>query len=186
MPATDFDIAIGWLLRKDVEGVHANDPNDKGGDTWYGISRKAQPNEPWPPTRERCIEIYREEYWNTRNLPLDKFRSLPLKLVLFDGAVQHDPTDMAIMLQTTLNKLGGAERIVVDGWAGPQTLIKLKAITQFDRDRELAVALAVLFTRQKYYYDLSRRPGQLPNLRHWTYRMAALGELLIARHLTAL
>lgn len=186
MASSAFDVATAWLLRPDIEGGHADDPNDRGGDTWYGISRRAHPHEPWPPSRERCLEIYKKEYWNTPNLPLEEFKSLPLQLVLFDGAVQHGPTDMAIMLQTTLNELGGGTpRIAVDGWAGPRTRAKLEEITQFDRDRELEMATAVLLARARYYHDLSKSPGQLPNLRHWTYRVAVLGQLIIKRHLEA-
>lgn len=185
MVASAFDIAIEWLLRKDIEGVHANDPNDRGGDTWWGISRAAHPNEPWPPTRERCIEIYREEYWNSRALSLDKIKSLPLQLVLFDGAVNHGRKTIARLFQRTLNELGGAQKLLVDGWAGPQTQIKLLAITAHDPEHELLVAQAVLCTRALYYRELAERPGQLPNLRHWTYRLAQLGLLLIKRRMGA-
>jgi len=45
------------------EGVHANDPDDPGGDTWFGITRRSYPDIPWPPTREQAIDIYYGDWW---------------------------------------------------------------------------------------------------------------------------
>jgi len=63
-----FTVLVSELLTS--EGMHANDPDDPGGDTWYGISRRSYPAIPWPPTREEAIEIYYRDWWMGGNLCL--------------------------------------------------------------------------------------------------------------------
>ncbi len=184
MPATAFDIIVeDWLLTTAAEAVHGHNPHDRGGDTWWGISRRWHPRESWPPTRERAIQIYRQEYWDDDNLRLDNFKSLPMQMVLMDAAVQHDPRTAARLFQLVLNGLPGVAPVTVDGWLGPQTLEAYTRLTQFDRDRELQVAQALLYRRGLYYWALSGDPGELPNLRGWLRRLALLGQLLLRRHL---
>lgn len=45
-----FVAAVNWLLGPDIEGEHSNDPDDKGGDTWYGLAHRWNRDMPWPPT----------------------------------------------------------------------------------------------------------------------------------------
>lgn len=94
------------------EGVFSNDPNDPGGETWYGIARAFHPNISWPPTVEQAIEIYRHEYWQpvmADDLPP------PLDIAVADCAVnQGVPVAIRILQQTI-----GAP---VDGEIGPRTL----------------------------------------------------------------
>ena len=51
-----------FQLLKPIEGYHDSDIG-RGGDTIWGIARKFHPSEPWPPTEERCKEIYFTEYY---------------------------------------------------------------------------------------------------------------------------
>jgi lysozyme family protein len=178
--ASACDISLEFVLSQ--EGRHNI---DQGGDTWFGISRRAYPDLSWPPTREQAIAIYRRDYWNHPRLRLERIKPLPVQMVLFDGAVQHGQVTMARLFQAELNRLGGALRIAVDGDIGPQTRGKLAAITQFDRDREVAVAQALLWARARLYRAIAAKPGQLGNLRGWLGRIAALGELLILRQMGA-
>lgn len=105
-----FDKALEFIFRE--EGIHANDPQDPGGDTWFGISRKANPDLAWPPTREQAVERYRRNYWaacKCDNFPWE------VALVVFDTAVQHSPDDAIRMLQAAL-------KIPVDGVVGAITI----------------------------------------------------------------
>lgn len=72
-----------WGNKKD--GGYTNDPLDPGGETKYGISKRAHPNEDIKNlTPERALEIYQKEYWNPiggDNLPL------PMCVAAFDSAV---------------------------------------------------------------------------------------------------
>ena len=67
------------------EGGYVNNPKDPGGETKYGISKRAYPKlDIKNLTRERANEIYYTDYWvpaGCDNLPV------PLNLVCFDMAV---------------------------------------------------------------------------------------------------
>lgn len=105
-----FDQAVTSVFLE--EGGYADDPNDPGGPTVYGIARRYHPHEPWPPTKDRAREIYRTEYWTLirgDSLPL------PLAIAMLDCAVNQGVATAAKMLQRIV-------RTVPDGWIGPQTL----------------------------------------------------------------
>jgi len=54
-----FQIVIG------VEGGYSNDPRDPGGETKFGISKRAYPNVDIPRlTLEQAQGIYRRDYWD--------------------------------------------------------------------------------------------------------------------------
>lgn len=74
-----IDFVLGW------EGGYVNDPDDPGGETKWGISKRAHPElDIYNLTREQAIEIYRVEYWKASGA--DKM-TWPLCLVHFDAAV---------------------------------------------------------------------------------------------------
>lgn len=106
-----FADAVALILKH--EGGYVDDPRDPGGETNFGISKKAFPNEDIKGmTRERASEIYRENYW-------DKVRGdelpFPIALVTFDAAVNCG-VDRAIRW------LQHAVGVQVDGKIGPETL----------------------------------------------------------------
>jgi len=78
-----FERAIDFTLK--WEGGYSNDPTDPGGETKYGISKRAHPDlDITNLTLEDAKDIYRTEYWNASgcdNLPE------PLDIVVFDTAV---------------------------------------------------------------------------------------------------
>lgn len=79
----DFEKAIDFVLK--WEGGYSNDPNDPGGETKYGISKKSYPKEDIKNmTLERAKKIYYENYWLKAGC--DKLPE-PMNLVMFDTAV---------------------------------------------------------------------------------------------------
>lgn len=159
-----FDAAVNWLLGPDIEGEHSNDPNDKGGDTWYGLARRWNQDMPWPPTRDQAIERYRERYWDACRC--DEMAPT-LAVLTFDAAVQHDPEDAARFLQQTV---GAA----VDGKIGPQTLAKAQYC---DNDR-LADFLSY---RARYYTELCMDdPSQHKWARGWHRRLFLLQRFVLS------
>ena len=57
-----FDRLIPVILKN--EGGYVNDPNDLGGETNYGISKRRYPDlDIVNLTRDEAIEIYRRDYW---------------------------------------------------------------------------------------------------------------------------
>lgn len=58
-----FEEAVEFVLA--YEGGYVNDPNDPGGETNFGISKRAYPNVDIKNlTREDVIDIYRRDYWD--------------------------------------------------------------------------------------------------------------------------
>ena len=57
-----FDDAIGIVLKH--EGGYVNDKNDPGGETRYGISKRAYPDlDIKNLTISQATEIYKKDYW---------------------------------------------------------------------------------------------------------------------------
>ena len=96
------------------EGGYVNHPNDPGGETIYGISRRSHPDV-WAkgrPTLEDAKRIYHRDYW----LPIKAdAMPFPVALMVFDAAVNAGNRRAAILLQRAL-------RVTADGSIGPVTL----------------------------------------------------------------
>ncbi len=107
-----FDICIPVILRH--EGGYVNNPNDPGGETKYGISKRAFPQVDIKAlTVERAKEIYRRHYWERMNL--EGIEDLELALHVFDHGVNAGP-------KTAIRILQRIARVKVDGLIGPCTL----------------------------------------------------------------
>jgi lysozyme family protein len=112
MTAKVWNTAFDLLMIN--EGGYVNDPKDSGGETKYGISKKAYPYVDIPNlTIEQAKEIYKKDYWDRC-----KCDYLPdcLSVAVFDFAV-NSGTDRAIKyLQMAITG------ITVDGIIGNQTI----------------------------------------------------------------
>ena len=79
----DFDKALKFVLK--WEGGYSNDPNDPGGETKYGISKRSYPElDISKLTLKQVKEIYYQNYWlkaGCDDLPY------PFNIVVFDTAV---------------------------------------------------------------------------------------------------
>ena len=93
---TRFDKAVKVILQH--EGGFVNNPNDPGGETKYGISKRAYPNEDIKNlTIDRATQIYFKDYWQPLNLYL--INSDLLALHIFDVAVNSGVGTAVKMLQ---------------------------------------------------------------------------------------
>lgn len=113
----DFDRAFEMLIGH--EGGYVNDPRDPGGETKYGISRRAYPGEDIAGmTLERAKLIYRRDYWGPAGCD-----AVPdaVRFDLFDTAVNAGPRAAIRMLQR-------AARANDDGILGARTLMALQGI----------------------------------------------------------
>ena len=83
MYSKNFKKALEFVLR--WEGGYSNDPNDPGGETKYGISKRSYPElDISKLTLKQVKEIYYENYWLKSGC--DKLEH-PLNIVVFDTAV---------------------------------------------------------------------------------------------------
>jgi lysozyme family protein len=81
----DFAQAVAIVLEH--EGGYVNHGSDPGGETNYGISKRAYPKLNIKElTKREAIDIYRNDYWNAMNC-----EQLPpeLRLMVFDCAVNQ-------------------------------------------------------------------------------------------------
>ena len=90
---TDFEIAMDFVALhewgKRADGEYTNIPTDAGGETKYGIAKRAHPDVDIKNlTLADALAIYRTDYWNANNI--DQY-SMPLKLAVFDSYIQHGP-----------------------------------------------------------------------------------------------
>src|SRR3990167_8279839 len=82
---SDFDISFDWILQ--AEGGYGYDPNDPGGETKYGISKRAYPDvDIVNLTEAQAKEIYRRDYWQKAGCENHKW---PLNICIFDMAVNQ-------------------------------------------------------------------------------------------------
>lgn len=106
-----FDFALDLVLEH--EGGYVNDPQDPGGETIYGISRRAHP-EAWRngvPSKDQAAEIYRNDYWLAADCPE---LQPAVAVFLFDTAVNVGVRQSIRLLQRAL-------RVTDDGILGPIT-----------------------------------------------------------------
>jgi lysozyme family protein len=106
-----FNFFIDHLL--DLEGGYVNHPSDPGGETKYGISKRAYPDlDIKNLTREEAADIYERDYF-TKNRLHELHPAI--SVIVFDCAVNQGSKRAIKFLQ----KSCGA---TVDGVIGPQTV----------------------------------------------------------------
>jgi len=112
-----FHEAIQFVLK--WEGGYSKDPWDPGGETKYGISKRAHPEWDIPNlTMNQAKKIYFEEYWRT--VQAESFPAY-MRLPLFDFSVNSGPPIAIKKLQKTVG-------VDADGIIGNFTLSGAHAI----------------------------------------------------------
>ena len=95
---TDFERALAFVLK--WEGGYTNDPDDPGGETNFGISKRMYPRENIRTmTRERAAELYKRDYWIPAGCDQMPF---PLALVVFDTAINCGVTGAKVWAKECL------------------------------------------------------------------------------------
>ena len=83
MNISDFKRAMEFTLK--WEGGYSNDPDDPGGETKYGISKKSHPEcDIKNLSEQEAIQIYISDYWLASGCESVGY---PMNLVVFDSAV---------------------------------------------------------------------------------------------------
>lgn len=186
----DFKQAFAKVLR--IEGGYVNDPDDRGRETYKGISRRYHPG--WPgwthidaAKRKKAFpdnlqangdlqnmvrSFYHQEYW--QKFWGDKIPDQDIAEELFDTSVNLGKSRNIRFLQTALNALNRAEKLYnnlkVDGRFGKRTFGALQAYLEHDPPRFLLNVINVL---QGYHYiqATQKLESQEKYLRGWLKRV---------------
>ncbi|MBF0422760.1 MAG: glycoside hydrolase family 108 protein [Magnetococcales bacterium] len=149
-----FETCLEFVLAH--EGGYSNDPNDPGGETRFGISKRQYPNlDIAHLTRETAADIYRNDYW--RRICGD---DLPpaLAMVVFDAAVNQGVAKASRMVQESLG-------VTVDGAIGPDTLAMLARKKPADAVRDFMARRAC-----HYAWLVAKNPSMGSFLMGWYRR----------------
>jgi len=163
----NFKIAFKEIIG--IEGGYVNNPNDKGGETKYGISKRAYPNlDIKNLTLQKAEDIYYNDYWLA--LKLDYVKDLKVSLELFDTAVNMGVKTASKMFQEALNLVNRNGKtfadLVVDGNIGVKTIL---AYDKVDKSILLKVLNGLQFKR---YVDIvTKNPTQEEFFNGWMKRV---------------
>lgn len=142
-----FDILLGH------EGGYVNNPKDPGGETNWGISKRAYPHlDIKNLTREQAKAIYRSDYWG----PLPKGVQGHVRFHLFDLAVNSGVRRAIQILQHSIG-------VLPDGIWGP------KSQAAYDAAVPLSVAIALTAERLRFMVSLNNWSNAS---RGWSRRIA--------------
>ena len=116
----NFETAVNIVLMHEGGAAITNDPNDPGGLTRYGISKRSFPNlDIANLTLPQAKELYRRYYWD-----MCECDNLPnwARLIVFDCAVNQGVTRAIIFIQRVV-------MVPADGILGEQTMLALKQVS---------------------------------------------------------
>ncbi len=159
-----FESAVAFVL--EAEGGYVDDPNDAGGETNYGISKRSYPDlDIKTLTEGQAKDIYFNDYWlRARCDDMPAY----IAMAVFDTAVNMGVTTAAKLLQR-------AAGVTDDGIIGPKTL---GAVYRLSPESLLPEFLS---QRALRYHQLADEPDEAHNqrfIRGWLRRTFALQQRL--------
>lgn len=138
-----------------AEGGYVNDPDDPGGETNYGITKRFYPElDIKNLTKGEAKEIYMKDYYLPMNI--DAFQDFSLALHLFDMGVNAGTKTAVKLLQ------GIGVMLKQDGIVGPKTI---KWVNYSDKYKA-----AYPYVRADYYARISHKTNY-KYLRGWLNRI---------------
>ena len=157
-----WDKAIEFVLK--AEGGYTLDPNDPGGETNFGISKKAYPAlDIKNLTVDQAKDIYRRDYWQA--CECDQL-AYPFDIATFDCAVNQGVGMAKRLLQIALG-------VNVDGVIGDKTVsASFKADVQSVK-KLLSERLAA------YARLMAENPKLVVFAMNWCSRVIALAEIVL-------
>lgn len=164
---TDQDVIEGCCdtrtQRKKVGYV--NIPQDRGGETKYGIAKRANPDiDVYKLDLEGAMDVYYNRYWMAGKCDQINY---PVSTLHFDGCVNHGIGRANKFLQ----RVAGVSE---DGVIGP---ISLRAINEGDPQKIITDLSAI---REKFYKAIvARDPSQRIFMKGWMYRIATVTDFAL-------
>lgn len=113
----NFVQAVKTLLG--IEGGYSNNPNDLGGETNYGISKRQYPQLDIKNLNPlKAADIYYNDYW--LRYRINEVNDPEVARILLLAFVNLKPESIGICVQKAINKLGGD--VQQDGIVGSETI----------------------------------------------------------------
>lgn len=126
--ATFASQTIAFETGGDKSGGYTNDPSDSGGETKWGISKRAHPELNIKAlTFTEALNVYEEQYWKES---YDHILSNRIAFKLFDMGVLIDVSKASRILQKAIKDCGLLIR--VDGNVGPITIAAINSLMDED------------------------------------------------------
>lgn len=156
----NFKKAVGILLIQ--EGGYVNDPDDPGGETNFGISKRSYPQlDIKNLTPDKAISIYYQDFWLKYKLNTLSSSVISTQLLLM--FVNLSPVSAATCVQKAINSIKNC--VAVDGILGSQTLQMVNSLPECHIVDHLRLELV------KFYLSrVSINRKQLKNLEGWIRR----------------
>jgi len=140
----DFEIAILKVIKH--EGGYVNDPKDSGGETKYGISKRAYPDVDIKNlTLQDAKAIYKRDYWD--RVKGDLIDSQEIAESIFDFGVNAGVRTASKMAQLVLD-------VEPDGKIGPKTI---EVLNDFNKDLFMASYALAKVARYIYLCERNRK-----------------------------
>lgn len=140
-----FDTAFDRLLGH--EGNYVNNPNDPGGETNWGISKRSYPNLIIKElTREDAYNIYKHDFWD--RIHADQLLD-GITFQLFDFAVNSG-------IETAIRYFQRSLGVADDGYFGPVSLAVVYKTSESDMIMNLNAERLDFMTRLKDWDSFSR------------------------------
>lgn len=187
---SDFDRAYNRLLK--TEGGYANDPNDRGGETYKGISRRYNPGwTGWPiidsakgapnfpasldavdALQDSVRRFYKGRYWDA--MLCNEIEDQDIAEELLDTGVNMNTSRAVSFLQTALNVANRNGSLygdlVVDGALGARTLSALRLALR-GGDKILLLKVMNVLQGAHYIDFMTQSPDQETYARGWFARV---------------
>jgi lysozyme family protein len=154
---------IDRVIAREGGSKVSRDPNDPGGVTKFGISKRAYPDEDIENlTEERARQLYEQRMMRSN---IDKIQDPYLREHVFDFHVHSDPWDgtNAVSVRNLQRLLG----VTVDGVIGPETI-------QAVNSRVWPFGFYMAYIRDRILYwvrVIQKRPTSLKYLTGWVNRV---------------
>jgi lysozyme family protein len=156
----NFKQAIGVLLQ--MEGGYVNDPDDPGGETNFGISKRSYPQLDIKTLQiDKAIDIYYHDFW--LKYKLNDINSSLVSTQLLLIFVNLSPSSAATCVQKAINRINNS--IAEDGVFGSRTVQMVNKLPECHIVDHLRLELV------KFYLNrVSINRKQLKNLEGWIRR----------------
>lgn len=150
------------------EGGYANHPDDRGGETCWGITAAVArghgydgPMRDLP--RDVARRIYRLRYWTLPKLDLVAALAPAVAAEMFDTGVNMGPGVAVRFLQRALNAMNRQQRdwsdVTVDGAVGPATLHALERFLAVRKDADVLTRALDCLQGARYIALAEARPA---------------------------